>query len=240
MKPKFRLAKIALLPSLLLAAGLSSSVLAQNAGTIDKLSGNATITSANNQTRKAEPNAKIQSGDTITTEGKSEALVKMADNSVVALRQNTQFQFTNFKFEEKRTDSSISTLIRGTARLVSGLIGKSNPENMKVAAKTATIGIRGTDFEVAVVEQDTADTRAGIYNFVHDGATNVLLAQGPTSDVRKDQTAFSPANPRPGESLLQIMDNRPSFLQSGGGFDALMQAVTNAPQNIIMQMPTFR
>lgn len=237
MQTSFRLTKIALL---FLAANLTASVYAADAGTIDKLSGNATITSANNQTRPATANSKIQSGDTITTEGKSEALVKMADNSVVALRQNTQFQFTDFKFEEKRTDSSISTLIRGTARLVSGLIGKANPENMKVAAKTATIGIRGTDFEVAVVEQDSAESRAGIYNYVHDGATNVLLAQGPTSDVRKEQTAFSPANPRPGESLLQIMDNRPSFLQAGGGFDALMQAVTNAPQNIIMQIPTFR
>lgn len=237
MKPRFRLTKIALL---FIAANLSASAYAADAGTIDKLSGNATITSANNQTRPATANAKIQSGDTITTEGKGEALVKMADNSLVALRPNTQFQFTDFKFEEKKSDSSISTLIRGTARLVSGLIGKSNPDNVKVAAKTATIGIRGTDFEVSVVDQDDGNTRAGIYNFVHDGRTNVKLAQGPTSDVRKDQTAFSPSNPRPGEDLLQILNTMPLFLQSGGGFDAIMQANTNLPQSVIPQLPQFR
>ena len=190
--------------------------------------------------RRATQNEKIQSGETVTTEAGSEALIKMADNSVVAVRPNTQIQFTDFKFENKSTDSSISTLFRGTARFVTGLLGKNNASNVKLIARTATIGIRGTDYEVALVDTDTTDTRAGIYNFVHDGATNVQLAQGPAADVRKDQTAFAPSNLRPGESALQILDSRPAFLQSGGGFDTLMQSITNLPLNIIQQMPQFR
>lgn len=237
MQPTFQLAKLLIL---LLAAHLSFSAYAADAGAIDKLSGNVTITGTDRQVRRAGANEKIQSGDTITTESKSEILIKMADNSLVALRPNTQFQFTNFKFEEKPTDSSISTLIRGTARFVSGLLGKANPTKVALKAATATVGIRGTDYEVAVIEADTPEARAGFYNYVHDGATNVQLAQGPASDVRKEQTAFAPANPRPGEDLLQILDTRPIFLQSGGGFDAIMQSATSMPQNIIMQMPQFR
>ena len=68
----------------------------------------------------------------------------------------------------------------------------------------------------------------------------LLLAQGPSADVPKDKTAFAPANLRPGESPLQILDDRPVFLQSGGGFDALMQSLTMQPMNMIQQMPQFR
>ena len=232
--------KLATLLTALLFSHFAATAQAADAGNIERASGTVTVSGPNGQPRAASPNTKIQSGDTLTTDARSEALVKMADNSVIALRPNTTFQFTNFQFEEKPTDSVVSTLLRGTARMVSGLIGKSRPNNVALRASTATIGIRGTDFEVALVEADTQESRAGIYNYVHDGGTNISLAQGPSAEVAKDKTAFAPANPRPGEAALQILDTRPVFLQSGGGFDAVMQSVTNLPMNIIQQMPSFR
>ena len=68
----------------------------------------------------------------------------------------------------------------------------------------------------------------------------LLLAQGPNADMPKDKTVFAPANLRPGESPLQILDDRPVFLQSSGGFDALMQSLTMQPMNMIQKMPQFR
>lgn len=233
--------KLATLLTALLVSHFAATAQAADAGNIERASGTVTVASANGQPRAAGANTKIQSGDTLTTDAKSEALVKMADNSVVALRPNTTFQFTNFKFEEKPTDSTISTLIRGTARMISGLIGKTSPSSVSVKASTATIGIRGTDFEVAVRDQDDSDGRAGVYNYVHDGGTRVQLAQGAAADVDRDKTAFAPANLRPGEAAIQILDTRPLFLQSGGGFDAIMSSATRAPQTIIQQMaPVFR
>ncbi len=212
-------------------AGVLSSVPASaaDAGSIQQLSGNVTIVGADRSTRKAGPRERIQSGDTITTEARSEAMIKMADDSSVLLRPNTQFQFTDFKFEQKPTDSSFVSLLRGTARLVSGLIGKNVPSRVSVSAATATIGIRGTDFEVSVITEDTADTRAGVYNYVRDGATNVQIASGQALDVRKEQTAFAPQNPRPGEDALQLLRETPIFLQQGGGLDALIQSIIIMP-----------
>ena len=46
---------------------------AADAGAVQQLSGNVTITGADKVTRKAGPKEKIQAGDTITTEAKSEA-----------------------------------------------------------------------------------------------------------------------------------------------------------------------
>ena len=163
--------------ALLLLTWFAPAASAADAGAVQKITGNVTITGADKISRKAGDREKIQSGDTVTTDAKSEALVKMADDSTVVLRPNTQFQFTDYKFEKKPTDSSFVTLLRGTARMVTGLIGRRNAANIRVSTMTATIGIRGTDFEVAVITEDTADARAGVYDSVHDGATKIGLPQ---------------------------------------------------------------
>jgi hypothetical protein len=217
-----------------LLAGLAPAAFAADAGTIQQVTGNVTITGANNVTRKAVPKEKVQSGDTISTEAKSETFIKMADDSSVVLRPNTRFEFSEFKYEKAPTDSSLVRLVRGTARMVTGLIGRRHPANVRVQTLTATIGIRGTDFEVAVIPEDTPEARAGVYDLVHDGATNIRLTQlDKNLDVKKNQTAFAPDKPKPGEEPLQILRETPIFLQQGGGLDALIQSIT-------IQVPMFR
>ena len=227
------LSLVARFAAISLLAGFASASLAADAGAVQQLTGNVTITGADNVTRKAALKEKIQSGDTITTEAKSETLIKLADDSTVVLRPNTRFQFTDFKYDKAPADSSLVTLLRGTARMVSGLIARRQPANVRVNAGTATIGIRGTDFEVAVVAEDTPDARAGVYDYVHSGLTNIEIASGQNLDVKKDQTAFAPDKPKPGEEPLQLLREVPIFLQQGGGLDALIQS-------IIIQIPIFR
>ena len=202
---------------------------AADAGTIQELSGTVNIIGADNRSRAAGPKEAIQPGDTLQTASRSEVLIKMADDSKVVLRQNTRFQIVDFKFDQKPSDSSILSVLRGTARMISGLIGKNSPSQVAVRANTATIGIRGTDFEVSVIETDTTEARAGVYNYVHDGGTNIRIATGPSLDVRKEQTAFAPQNLRPGEEALQILRETPIFLQQGGGLDALIQSIVIQP-----------
>lgn len=208
---------------------------AADAGTIQELSGSVTIIGVDNRTRVAGPRETIQSGDTLQTAQRSEVLIKMADDSKVALRQNTRFQITDFKFDQKPTDSSILSVLRGTARMISGLIGKSTPSQVAIRASTATIGIRGTDFEVSVIPEDTQDARAGVYNRVLDGGTNIRIASGQSLDLNKDQTAFAPQNPRPGEDPLQLLRETPVFLQQGGGLDALIQSIVITPPPMIFR-----
>lgn len=218
----------------------AANVQAADSGSIDKLSGDVVITSPGKAPRKATAKDAVQSGDTIATQGKSEAVIKLADESVIALRPNTQFQLSEFKFDKKPTDTAQFSLLKGVARLLTGLVGSSQPDRVRVTAATATVGIRGTDFEVAVITEDTPEMRAGVYDFVHDGATNIKLAAGPSLDVKKEQTAFAPDKPKPGEAPLYLLDSTPVFLQSGGGFDALIQSLTAQPVNVVPQMPMFR
>ncbi len=212
----------------------ATALFAADAGTIEKITGQVTITGADNTARVAGPRERIQAGETISTDAKSETMVKMADDTTILLRPNTRFQLTEFKYDKAATDSSVVTLLRGTLRMVTGLIGKRRPGNVRVSTLTATIGVRGTDFEVAVIPEDTPDTRAGVYDYVHDGATNIKLTQMERElDVKKNQTAFAPDKPKPGEDPLQLLKETPIFLQSGGGLDSLIQSIT-------IQIPMFR
>ena len=231
------MAKMATLSSLFF---LASAVWAASSGSVDQVSGTVTVTGADKVARKAGPKDPIQSGDTVTTEAKSEVVIKLADESVVALGPNTQFTVTEFKYEKKPTDTTEFSLLKGAARFLTGLVGRASPNRVRVTAATATVGIRGTDFEVVLVPVDEPDKRAGVYDYVHDGATNIQLASGPSLDVKKSQTAFAPDKPKPGEPALYILDTTPIFLQQGGGFDGLMQSITNQPINVIQQMPMFR
>lgn len=220
---------------LLLAMQFPASAGAADAGAIQRVSGTVTITGADNTTRVAAVDEKIRAGDTVSTDAAGETMIRMSDRSTVALRPNTQFRINAYAFEEKAGDSLFSTLLRGAVRMVTGLVGKSHPENYTVQANMATIGIRGTDFEVAILEEGSSDGRPGVYSAVNDGGTTVRIVSGERVDVEKDQTAFAPAKPEPGEAPLQVLDTRPAFFR-GGGFDSMMHQVTSQPMRSIQFM----
>jgi len=216
----------------LLLTSLSTFSLAQEAGKIMKVTGKASVTSATNQTKEAAKDDAVNAGDTISSSKDSQVLIRMKDNSSLLVRADSKIKITAFQFENKPTDNAKTTVIAGTLRAVSGSIGKGQPENVKYEAGTATIGIRGTDIEVAIVEEGSKD-RAGVYNYVHDGETVMALNTGEKANIEKELTGFTPTKPMPGEPRLQILRDRPAFLQIGG-FDALINQLT-APRIPMMR-----
>jgi hypothetical protein len=208
---------------------------AQEAGAIERVNGTVSIANAANQSRPARSGEPLQTGETITTENGGEVLIKLKDDSLVTLRPNTQMKLAEYRYENKPTDGMLVNLFKGTMRAVSGLVGKTRPANVKFSTSTATVGIRGTDFEIAIIEQDDGNTRAGTYNYVNSGETNISIAAGPNVNVQPEQTGLALANPRPGEDPVQLLRERPAFLR-GGGFDALMLNIVNP----VPVMPRFR
>ena len=178
----------------------------------------------------------MREGDLIETGAHSETLIKLPDDTTLALRQLSQLRLTEFRFEKVAADSFVANLLKGTVRSVSGLISKSSQRNVLFRTPTATIGIRGTDFEVTIVEEESADTRAGTYDYVHEGATAISLASGESLDVAQDETGLALTFPRPGEAVLQLIRGRPAFLR-GGGFDAMMMQLGRPP---MIMMPGRR
>jgi hypothetical protein len=217
-----------------------ASAIAAPIGAVSRVSGDVVLdrTGAPPQSIKADDPVNV--GDRLTTAKGAEVLIRFKDQSVLTLRPDSSVTLTQFKFEETGGDAFFAKLLKGALRSVSGLIGKSHPQNVKFATQTATIGIRGTDFEVVILPEDAGDARAGTYDYVHEGVTSLELAnpaEGPKSiDVKPEETGLALAYPRPGESALQILKQRPAFLR-GGGFDAHMMQFSSQPMRVIQRMP---
>jgi hypothetical protein len=225
-------AAFAQVPAPVPAPAQTPATLATEIGTADRLNGSVTVTPAGAQARPLNLNDAVREGDLVVTDANSEVLIKLRDETTLALRQQSQLRLAEFKFEKAQTDSFVGNLLKGAVRKVSGLIGKAQPRNVRLTTPTATIGIRGTDFEVMIVEEESERTRAGTYDYVNDGRTFVQIASGETLEVTEDQTGLALAFPRPGEAPLQLINGRPAFLR-GGGFDAMMMR-SSAPPIMIM------
>ena len=220
----------------LVTAPSAAQPAAQEIGGVERMNGTVTVTPAGAPVRPLIAGDPVREGDLVITEAHSEVLIKLRDETTLAMRQLSQLRLTQFKFERSESDSFLTNLLKGSVRKVSGLIAKAQQRNVRLTTPTATIGIRGTDFEVIIVEEESEKTRAGTYDYVNDGGTVLQIASGETLDVNQDQTGLALANPRPGEAALQLIQGRPAFLR-GGGFDAMM--MQNARPPMIM-MPGRR
>lgn len=205
-------------------------------GSVERMNGTVTVTPAGAPVRPLNTGDPVREGDLIFTEANSEVLIKLRDETTLAMRQLSQLRLTQFKFERSESDSFLSNLLKGSVRKVSGLIAKAQQRNVRISTPTATIGIRGTDFEVIIIEEESEKTRAGTYDYVNDGGTVLQIATGETLDVNQDQTGLALANPRPGEPALQLIQGRPAFLR-GGGFDSMMMQIGRPP---MIMMPGRR
>ena len=87
----------------------------------------------------------VREGDLVVTGMDSEVLIKLRDETTLALRKQSELRLTQFKFERTPDDSFLSNLLKGSVRKVSGLIAKSQQRNVRLTTPTASVGIRGTD-----------------------------------------------------------------------------------------------
>jgi len=110
----------------------------------------------------------IFEGQSITVAVNSYASLKFADGGRVLLRPNSEFTVESFKYaappvaptaQAPAAPASVEgtaffRLVRGGFRAISGLIGKADRQSYKVTTPVATIGIRGTDYEVQMCAED--------------------------------------------------------------------------------------
>ena len=95
----------------------------------------------------------IESMDTyITTNCSSKITFK--DDTKVNVTENSRLLIDDFVFDPKKSDAGKLTMkvAMGTVRYASGQVGKTNPQNVDIKTPTATIAVRGTDFNMTVDE----------------------------------------------------------------------------------------
>ena len=129
--------------------------------------------------------AGVQAGDAITTGVASNAQLRMSDGAVIAIRAQSEFKINEYKFNGKEDGSEKAnlSLVKGGIRAVTGTIGKTNQDNLKVNAVVATVGIRGTGFNISYcngdcINKDKSAAKDGLYAAVFEGKISVTNQAG--------------------------------------------------------------
>ncbi len=96
-------------------------------------------------------------GDRLTTSEGGSAVIKLEDGTRMTVRPNTEMVLQTYQYKANAPDNSlVMQLLRGGFRAVTGLIAKSSPNAARIQTNTATIGIRGTDFDARICAKDCA------------------------------------------------------------------------------------
>lgn len=122
----------------------------ESSGFIKKINGEVSIQREGKEL-KVQLGDMVYEKDIISTSQNSSVGIIFKDNTLVSLGANTEFIIEQYIFEPaNQKESFIARLTKGTMTCLTGLMSKINPDAMKIKAKTASIGIRGTHFAISV------------------------------------------------------------------------------------------
>ncbi len=129
--------------------------------------------------------APIEAGDTIVTAAQSHAQLRFSDDALVALKPESEFRIERYNFGGRQdgTEIAVFRLVKGGFRTLTGQIGKLSGDRYQLLTTQATIGIRGTHYQVQICPpaqclNGKEPARSGMYGAVYEGRIAVANALG--------------------------------------------------------------
>jgi len=163
-------------------------------GTLTHLSGQVSVEKADGKTLAGAAGVKVVVGDTVVTGAQGFVRMEMSDGGEMVLRPDSRLKVERYQFakEKPADDSFVFSMLKGGLRTVTGLIGKrGNRDAYEAKTATATIGIRGTQYDMRVCQANCGKLADGTYLAVRFGAIQTSNAQG-TLAVAAGQVAHVP------------------------------------------------
>ena len=99
----------------------------------------------------------LNQGEVIKTGPKSFAILSLADETRMTIRPQTSFAVEEMNAEKTSKASALLRLFRGGFRAITGYISKKNPKGYRIKTPAVTIGIRGTEFDARLCNEDCAN-----------------------------------------------------------------------------------
>src|SRR5438552_18388330 len=142
---------IRLLAAVALAAALPLAAYAN--GVVQSMRGDVKAGPVGQTARTVAVDQRLTPGTAVVTGADAQAVLRFDDGQQVVLNQNTEFRIVDFRYEssDSNVDRTVFDLIKGALRMASGAIVGRNRQVVAMLTPQATIGIRGTDFMVALV-----------------------------------------------------------------------------------------
>lgn len=126
------------------------------AGTVKLVKGQVSVQNAGGE-RALQSGDALTAADRIVTGADSSASVVLRDGTVMVVGPASRLELKAFSFDSTTHEGNLAvSVLRGTMRMVTGLIGKNRHDAVKVDTPTSTVGILGTDFIVEVEDPAAA------------------------------------------------------------------------------------
>ena len=146
------------------AAPATASASTAAAGTATLVTGHVSAASPSGEIRDIVKGGPVYQGEVIITASSSYVNIAFSDGGRVLLRPESRFSIERYQYaghrhpgrradQPARQESAFFRLLKGGFRAVSGLIGHTRREDYAVQTPVATIGIRGTDYEVRLLQR---------------------------------------------------------------------------------------
>src|ERR1700674_390534 len=157
--------------------------------------------------------APVNVGDTVVTGAQSHAQIRFADDALVALKPDSEFRIERYNFTGASDSGEVAVfrLVKGGFRTLTGQIGKLNRDQYQLLTTQATIGIRGTHYQVQICASGQctdggAPVRSGMYGGVYEGRVIVSNPLG-ADEYGAEEFFYVPDGEAPQRRLTQ-----PDFL----------------------------
>jgi hypothetical protein len=169
--------------SLAALALIPSTVLGQ-AGYVHEITGTVRMQNGRGAAVAAKAGDTFGQDTSFETSGNGRVVIKFEDGQLAALLPNTTLRINRYAYDPRnpRASSSDVSLVRGASRFVTGLIGSTNREALRLAAGAFTIHLRGTDVTLLAVPtgkptQTAAVNLGGVLLQTGAGSIRVITGQ---------------------------------------------------------------
>lgn len=99
------------------------------------------------------PGDGVRESERLSTGPDGAASILLKDGTVLTMGPNTTMDLSRFNFDSTTQKGHfVLDLLKGSVRVVTGLLARVNPDLFKVQTPTSVVGVRGTDFIVEATE----------------------------------------------------------------------------------------
>lgn len=156
---------------------LSGSAFAE-VGQLYDAAGEVQTTLGSQMAQAAGKGASLENDMIVSTGNNSHAVLKFEDGQVIALQSNTSFRIHDYRYSPRKIEESnmFFSLLKGGLRAITGLVGSKHQAAFKLQTPNSTIGIRGTDFMVVIVNPVYSSVASGSISMTNAAGTAVFSA----------------------------------------------------------------
>ncbi len=180
------------------------------AGFVIAARGSLTATDSSGETRTLSRRSKFYANEVLKTGEGSRAQLRFKDRALMTLRPKSELNIGEYHFggAKDTNNRAFLNLVSGGFRTISGAIGKANKSAYRVTTPAASIGIRGTDYELVI----SLDGK--VFAAVHGGGITLTNEIGDLDLGADSDYLFAEVGA--GQSPLGL-DQMPTVFQVKGG-----------------------